>query len=102
MLAIVRTLTDVCVDVDMTFGLNGGLSQDRAEIQLTVNEGIHIGCLFFLHSHIYVIPAFTWILTLAILLAHTVIQPITSLLTLLKGTLLIVTVITLVSLHLPV
>ncbi|XP_047444336.1 uncharacterized protein si:ch211-51h4.2 [Mugil cephalus] len=43
-------------------------------------------------SHIYVIPAFTWILTLAILLAHTVIQPITSLLTLLKGILLIVTV----------
>ncbi|GLD65355.1 uncharacterized protein AKAME5_001683000, partial [Lates japonicus] len=41
--------------------------------------------------HIYVIPAFTWILTLAILLAHTVIQPITSLLTLLKGILLIVT-----------
>ncbi|XP_033996632.1 uncharacterized protein si:ch211-51h4.2 [Trematomus bernacchii] len=43
-------------------------------------------------SHIYVIPAFTWILTLAILVAHTVIQPITSLLTLLKGILLIVTV----------
>ncbi|XP_051233771.1 uncharacterized protein si:ch211-51h4.2 isoform X3 [Dicentrarchus labrax] len=43
-------------------------------------------------SHIYVIPAFTWILTLAILLAHTIIQPITSLLTLLKGLLLIVTV----------
>ncbi|KAI3368433.1 hypothetical protein L3Q82_025446, partial [Scortum barcoo] len=43
-------------------------------------------------SHIYVIPAFTWILTLGILLAHTVIQPITSLLTLLKGILLIVTV----------
>ncbi|KAG7514481.1 hypothetical protein JOB18_035014 [Solea senegalensis] len=43
-------------------------------------------------SHIYVIPAFTWILTLAILLGHTVIQPITSLLTLLKGILLIVTV----------
>ncbi|XP_022071983.1 uncharacterized protein si:ch211-51h4.2 [Acanthochromis polyacanthus] len=43
-------------------------------------------------SHIYVIPAFTWILTLAILLAHTIIQPITSLLTLLKGILLIVTV----------
>ncbi|KAM4574275.1 uncharacterized protein V3H82_008949 isoform 2-T2 [Fundulus diaphanus] len=42
--------------------------------------------------HVYVIPAFTWILTLAILLAHTVIQPITSLLTLLKGILLIVTV----------
>ncbi|XP_041646404.1 uncharacterized protein si:ch211-51h4.2 [Cheilinus undulatus] len=43
-------------------------------------------------SHIYVIPIFTWILTLAILLAHTVIQPITSVLTLLKGILLIVTV----------
>ncbi|XP_030582507.1 uncharacterized protein LOC115778558 isoform X2 [Archocentrus centrarchus] len=43
-------------------------------------------------SHIYVIPVFTWTLTLAILLAHTVIQPITSLLTLLKGVLLIVTV----------
>ncbi|XP_035502972.1 uncharacterized protein si:ch211-51h4.2 isoform X4 [Scophthalmus maximus] len=43
-------------------------------------------------SHIYVIPAFTWILTLAILLAHTVIQPVTSVLTLLKGILLIVTV----------
>ncbi|KAM7013000.1 uncharacterized protein LKV04_000478 [Tautogolabrus adspersus] len=43
-------------------------------------------------SHIYVIPVFTWILTLAILLAHTIIQPITSVLTLLKGILLIVTV----------
>ncbi|XP_019112010.1 uncharacterized protein si:ch211-51h4.2 isoform X2 [Larimichthys crocea] len=42
--------------------------------------------------HIYVIPAFTWILTLGILVAHTIIQPITSLLTLLKGILLIVTV----------
>ncbi|KAM4739997.1 uncharacterized protein FYW61_004252 [Anableps anableps] len=42
--------------------------------------------------HIYVIPAFTWILSLAILLAHTIIQPITSVLTLLKGILLIVTV----------
>ncbi|XP_069578455.1 uncharacterized protein [Brachyistius frenatus] len=42
--------------------------------------------------HVYVIPAFTWTLTLAILLAHTLIQPITSLLTLLKGILLIVTV----------
>ncbi|XP_044054518.1 uncharacterized protein si:ch211-51h4.2 isoform X2 [Siniperca chuatsi] len=44
-------------------------------------------------SHVYVIPAFTWILTLAILLAHTIIQPITSLLTLLKGILLIVTTV---------
>ncbi|CAK6976726.1 uncharacterized protein si:ch211-51h4.2 isoform X1 [Scomber scombrus] len=43
-------------------------------------------------SHIYVIPAFTWILSLAILLAHAVIQPITSVLTLLKGILLVVTV----------
>ncbi|XP_063058159.1 uncharacterized protein si:ch211-51h4.2 [Engraulis encrasicolus] len=43
-------------------------------------------------SHIYVIPAFTWILSLGILLAQVIIQPITSLLTLLKGTLLIVTV----------
>ncbi|XP_007554708.2 uncharacterized protein LOC103139814 isoform X2 [Poecilia formosa] len=43
--------------------------------------------------HFYVIPAFTWILSLAILLGHTVIQPITSLLTLLKGILLIVTVV---------
>ncbi|XP_067454042.1 uncharacterized protein si:ch211-51h4.2 isoform X1 [Thunnus thynnus] len=43
-------------------------------------------------SHIYVIPAFTWILTLAILLAHTIIQPVTSMLTLLKGILLVVTV----------
>ncbi|XP_029939474.1 uncharacterized protein LOC115381967 [Salarias fasciatus] len=43
-------------------------------------------------SHVYVIPAFTWTLTLAILLAQTVIQPITSLLTFLKGILLIVTV----------
>ncbi|KAJ8418855.1 hypothetical protein AAFF_G00003540 [Aldrovandia affinis] len=43
-------------------------------------------------SHIYVIPTFTWVLSLGILLAQVVIQPITSLLTLLKGTLLIVTV----------
>ncbi|XP_030228807.1 uncharacterized protein si:ch211-51h4.2 [Gadus morhua] len=43
-------------------------------------------------SHIYVIPLFTWILTLSILLAQLIIQPITSLLTLFKGLLLIVTV----------
>ncbi|KAM7410622.1 hypothetical protein PAMA_001856 [Pampus argenteus] len=43
-------------------------------------------------SHIYVIPAFTWILTLAILLADRIIQPITSVLTLLKGIMLVVTV----------
>ncbi|XP_047231688.1 uncharacterized protein si:ch211-51h4.2 isoform X2 [Girardinichthys multiradiatus] len=49
-------------------------------------------CILLFQLHVYVIPAFTWILTLAILLAHTIIQPITSLLTLLKGILLIVTV----------
>ncbi|XP_023810231.1 uncharacterized protein LOC101158756 isoform X2 [Oryzias latipes] len=43
-------------------------------------------------SHVYVIPAFTWILTLAILLAHSIIQPVTSVLTFLKGILLIITV----------
>ncbi|XP_066504334.1 uncharacterized protein si:ch211-51h4.2 [Hoplias malabaricus] len=43
-------------------------------------------------SHIYVIPVFTWTLSLGILLAQVIIQPITSLLTLLKGILLIVTV----------
>ncbi|KAI4899167.1 hypothetical protein NFI96_031704, partial [Prochilodus magdalenae] len=42
-------------------------------------------------SHIYVIPVFTWTLSLGILLAQGVIQPITSLLTLLKGILLIIT-----------
>ncbi|XP_032381446.1 uncharacterized protein LOC116695344 isoform X2 [Etheostoma spectabile] len=49
-------------------------------------------CILLFQFHIYVIPAFTWILSLAILLAYTIIQPITSLLTLLKGMLLIVTV----------
>ncbi|XP_014072213.2 uncharacterized protein si:ch211-51h4.2 [Salmo salar] len=43
-------------------------------------------------SHIYVIPGFTWTLSLGILLAQMVIQPITSLLTLLKGIMLIITV----------
>ncbi|KAG9266445.1 hypothetical protein AMEX_G19072 [Astyanax mexicanus] len=43
-------------------------------------------------SHIYVIPVFTWTLSLGILLAQVIIQPITSLLTLLKGILLIITV----------
>ncbi|XP_043108174.1 uncharacterized protein si:ch211-51h4.2 isoform X2 [Puntigrus tetrazona] len=43
-------------------------------------------------SHVYVIPAFTWTLSLGILLAQIVIQPITSLLTLLKGILLVITV----------
>ncbi|XP_062306742.1 uncharacterized protein si:ch211-51h4.2 [Osmerus eperlanus] len=43
-------------------------------------------------SHIYVIPAFTWTLSLGILLAQAIIQPITSLLTFLKGLMLIVTV----------
>ncbi|KAL1022466.1 hypothetical protein UPYG_G00028050 [Umbra pygmaea] len=43
-------------------------------------------------SHVYIIPAFTWTLSLGILLAQTVIQPITSLLTLFKGIMLIITV----------
>ncbi|XP_058257565.1 uncharacterized protein si:ch211-51h4.2 isoform X3 [Hemibagrus wyckioides] len=43
-------------------------------------------------SHVYVIPAFTWTLSFGILLAQVIIQPITSLLTLLKGILLIITV----------
>ncbi|KAK3533231.1 hypothetical protein QTP70_013673 [Hemibagrus guttatus] len=42
-------------------------------------------------SHLYVIPAFTWTLSFGILLAQVIIQPITSLLTLLKGILLIIT-----------
>lgn len=46
----------------------------------------------YFSSHIYVIPAFTWTLSLGILLAQVIIQPITSLLTLLKGILLIITV----------
>ncbi|KAM7388768.1 hypothetical protein PAMP_024918 [Pampus punctatissimus] len=49
-------------------------------------------CILLFQFHIYVIPAFTWILTLAILLADKIIQPITSVLTLLKGILLVVTV----------
>ncbi|XP_058257564.1 uncharacterized protein si:ch211-51h4.2 isoform X2 [Hemibagrus wyckioides] len=44
-------------------------------------------------SHVYVIPAFTWTLSFGILLAQVIIQPITSLLTLLKGILLIITVL---------
>ncbi|XP_034036743.1 uncharacterized protein LOC117519560 [Thalassophryne amazonica] len=43
-------------------------------------------------SYISVIPAFTWILSLIILLAQMIIQPIIAFLTLLKGILLIVTV----------
>ncbi|XP_069753049.1 uncharacterized protein [Narcine bancroftii] len=43
--------------------------------------------------HIYVIPFFTWILSLGIILAQAIIRPITSILTLAKGTLLIITVI---------
>ncbi|KAJ8277216.1 hypothetical protein GJAV_G00072720 [Gymnothorax javanicus] len=43
-------------------------------------------------SHTCVIPVFTWVLSLGILLAQVVIQPITSLLTLLKGAMLIITV----------
>ncbi|XP_055041121.2 uncharacterized protein [Misgurnus anguillicaudatus] len=43
-------------------------------------------------SHIYVIPVFTWTLSFGILLAQMIIQPITSLLTLLKGILLVITV----------
>lgn len=49
-------------------------------------------CLLLLCSHVYVIPAFTWTLSLGILLAQTIIQPMTSLLTLLKGILLVITV----------
>uniref|UniRef100_UPI00398E9B90 uncharacterized protein n=1 Tax=Pristiophorus japonicus TaxID=55135 RepID=UPI00398E9B90 len=43
--------------------------------------------------HVYVIPFFTWVLSLGIILAQAFIQPITSVLTLVKGTLLIITVI---------
>ncbi|XP_056108601.1 uncharacterized protein si:ch211-51h4.2 [Rhinichthys klamathensis goyatoka] len=42
--------------------------------------------------HVYVIPAFTWTLSLGIILGQVIIQPITSLLTLLKGILLVITV----------
>ena len=61
------------------------------------NEGFDVcvcvgTCTACLHSHIYVIPAFTWTLSLGILLAQAIIQPITSLLTFLKGLMLIVTV----------
>ncbi|XP_051874580.1 uncharacterized protein si:ch211-51h4.2 [Pristis pectinata] len=48
--------------------------------------------LLILQLHIYVIPFFTWILSLGIILAQVIIQPITSILTLAKGTLLIITV----------
>ncbi|XP_051957086.1 uncharacterized protein si:ch211-51h4.2 [Xyrauchen texanus] len=44
-------------------------------------------------SHVYLIPAFTWTLSLGILLAQVIIQPIMSLLTLLKGILLVITVV---------
>ncbi|KAG1933475.1 hypothetical protein F2P79_020579 [Pimephales promelas] len=43
-------------------------------------------------SHVYMIPAFTWTLSLGIILGQVIIQPITSLLTLLKGILLVITV----------
>ncbi|XP_048398874.1 uncharacterized protein si:ch211-51h4.2 isoform X1 [Stegostoma tigrinum] len=43
--------------------------------------------------HVYVIPFFTWILSFGIILAQVIIQPITSILTLAKGTMLIITVI---------
>ncbi|XP_051528383.1 uncharacterized protein si:ch211-51h4.2 isoform X2 [Myxocyprinus asiaticus] len=43
--------------------------------------------------HVYLIPAFTWTLSLGILLAQVIIQPIMSLLTLLKGILLVITVV---------
>jgi len=47
---------------------------------------------FFFYSHVYMIPAFTWTLSLGIILGQVIIQPITSLLTLLKGILLVITV----------
>ncbi|XP_078266225.1 uncharacterized protein LOC144599310 isoform X2 [Rhinoraja longicauda] len=42
--------------------------------------------------HVYIIPFFTWILSLGVILAQVIIQPITSILTLAKGTLLIIIV----------
>ncbi|XP_032887163.1 uncharacterized protein LOC116979633 isoform X1 [Amblyraja radiata] len=42
--------------------------------------------------HVYIIPFFTWILSLGIILAQVIIQPITSILTIAKGTLLVITV----------
>ncbi|XP_064418130.1 uncharacterized protein LOC135358661 isoform X1 [Latimeria chalumnae] len=42
--------------------------------------------------HVHVIPFFTWILALGIILAQALIQPVTSFLTLAKGSLLVVTV----------
>ncbi|XP_048398875.1 uncharacterized protein si:ch211-51h4.2 isoform X2 [Stegostoma tigrinum] len=49
--------------------------------------------LLILQLHVYVIPFFTWILSFGIILAQVIIQPITSILTLAKGTMLIITVI---------
>ena len=43
-------------------------------------------------SHVYVIPVFVWLLTLSILFALRVIQPVVSVLTFLKGSLLLATV----------
>lgn len=68
---------------------------------MSINLGSYFDCVPLMlsvclsvctYSHIYVIPGFTWTLSLGILLAQMVIQPITSLLTLLKGIMLIITV----------
>ncbi|KAL4630764.1 hypothetical protein GN956_G16373 [Arapaima gigas] len=58
-----------------------------------VLAGSEAFAVLFHVSHVYVIPVFTWTLSLGIIVAQVVIQPITSLLTLLKGILLIITVV---------
>ena len=49
-------------------------------------------CAFFSCSHFYVIPVFVWVLTLAIVFALQCIQPVVSILTFAKGTVLLGTV----------
>ena len=43
-------------------------------------------------SHFYVIPVFVWVLTLAIVFALQLIQPVISVLTFIKGSVLLATV----------
>ncbi|ELT97778.1 hypothetical protein CAPTEDRAFT_210177 [Capitella teleta] len=49
--------------------------------------------MFYLCSHFYVIPVFVWVLTFAIVFALSIIQPLVSVLTFAKGSLLLATVV---------
>lgn len=74
------------------FALRLHLSFDYRMIPTFNQTVIYSLLLLSIFSHFYVIPVFVWVLTLAIVFALQLIKPVVSLLTFIKGTLLLGTV----------